>query len=1318
MLSTSPKVFISYSHDSPEHAQAVLDFSARLREDGVETVLDRYTKHPEDGWPRWMMRHIRDADYVLMICTERYYLRVMGDESPGQGMGVRWEGHLILQHVYERGTMTGKFIPLILDETSRRFIPDPFRAFTTYNIRDDSSYEDLYKRLTDQANEPPAVAGKLKQLDAVSCKWQDTPPPVLIRVPRLPRHYVRRAREFDALKRQVFRGEAPQVGVIGAGSQVAVQGMAGIGKTVLAAALCRDPDVAARFLDGVIWLTLGQGPNVERRQADLYLCFGDSQPEFRDVESGRMALSRLLADKKCLLVLDDVWSVADARAFDVVGSGGVLLITTRDAGIVRQFGAASVSVDVMEEAHCLALLASASGRDSDALPKICWEIVRECGNLPLAVALVGGMAMGIADPWEQILARLRSSLIHRIQQESPENPFHVNLLRAIEASIDVLSDDYTGRYGEMGIFPEDAHVPEVTLRLLWVSDDFDELDLSTMLRDLTDKSLLFRDEHGHYFIHDIQRAYLRGPQADLAVAHAKLVSAYRERCPKGWASGPEDGYFFDHLLYHHCELGRYDEAFSIVTDLLWLTRQLERAGVPAVLQDCEELLNSTHANEETREVSRVIADTFRLSAHVIEKHPERFPEQLLARLSISRCSSLSPLADAIRTAKKETWLDPVFPSFHQAGGRLVRVIDLLAPAKSIFFLSCGRILIASGHCLLQYDRESGVFMGELASHTAEVASATSCCDGALIASSYQDGTLILTESSSNTEVRRTRAPHSFLANLVEIPGSNLLAGSLNGEVWIIDTDDASFSQLPVGHTASVNAIAVTTCGTRIASGGEDREIRVWNRVSEALELTLRMPEQDAGGMKLLGSPTSLAIAPDGSRLIAANGSWGPIRTWDLNTGQELESVGGVDDYSIAIQLASDGRRLIVGGHFKWVTTIDTGIKTAENIHVRIWDLGTGSAEEELTGHTSSISGLATCDEGLLLSSSRDSTVRLWNLNADSSAQRTAWSKPGNATTRGVEVLHFHPTEPLVLAGSKSEVILFSREDGKRVNHFPKPRDRGAATEIDGMCFSPSGRVLIAIGLEYSEGKRTTLIEEYDHHNGDLLRVFQGTLEVDDMVAYFKGFEVVAGGKYVVAVGPQFKDGPFTMNQAIAVWSVESGEIVRIIDVPTPNHGKPFASPSEWTTAVSFDGSYYVSSTAEDEFRVCFVNDGFLAKPVGEHDGWVAGATVLSRSGLLVSAGGHDETIRAWSLAGAELVWEWTEQAAQLLASSPSERYLVIATGCGKVRIVSVANGSEVASFRLDASASAVRVHPRQPLIAVGDVTGRAHVFCIRNCADW
>lgn len=47
----------------------------------------------------------------------------------------------------------------------------------------------------------------------------------------------------------------------GQAQKVGVQGMGGLGKTVLAAALARDNDVRRQFPDGIIWLKVGINPD-------------------------------------------------------------------------------------------------------------------------------------------------------------------------------------------------------------------------------------------------------------------------------------------------------------------------------------------------------------------------------------------------------------------------------------------------------------------------------------------------------------------------------------------------------------------------------------------------------------------------------------------------------------------------------------------------------------------------------------------------------------------------------------------------------------------------------------------------------------------------------------------------------------------------------------------------------------------------------------------------------------------------------------------------------------------------------------------------
>jgi hypothetical protein len=145
------EVFISYSWDSEEHVRTVLDLSNRLRSEGVDCVLDQYEESPPEGWPRWMDRKIRDAKFVLMICAENYYKRVMGDAAAGEGLGVRWEGGLIYQYIYNAGSRNTKFVPVLFRREDQAFIPTPLQGATHYVVNTVDGYDKLYARLINRA---------------------------------------------------------------------------------------------------------------------------------------------------------------------------------------------------------------------------------------------------------------------------------------------------------------------------------------------------------------------------------------------------------------------------------------------------------------------------------------------------------------------------------------------------------------------------------------------------------------------------------------------------------------------------------------------------------------------------------------------------------------------------------------------------------------------------------------------------------------------------------------------------------------------------------------------------------------------------------------------------------------------------------------------------------------------------------------------------------------------------------------------------------------------------------------------------------------
>jgi hypothetical protein len=163
-MSDNIRVFISYSHDSPEHAQRVLALSERLRNDGIDAHVDQYINGtPLGGWARWMLDEVEKADFVLLVCTETYYRRFRGHEEPNKGKGADWEGALITQDLYDARSQTVKFVPILFDFGDERYIPEPLRPFTHYTLNSEPAYEQLYDFLLGQAGVEPGGLGIVRR---------------------------------------------------------------------------------------------------------------------------------------------------------------------------------------------------------------------------------------------------------------------------------------------------------------------------------------------------------------------------------------------------------------------------------------------------------------------------------------------------------------------------------------------------------------------------------------------------------------------------------------------------------------------------------------------------------------------------------------------------------------------------------------------------------------------------------------------------------------------------------------------------------------------------------------------------------------------------------------------------------------------------------------------------------------------------------------------------------------------------------------------------------------------------------------------------
>jgi len=80
-----------------------------------------------------------------MVCTATYLRRVEGNEEPGIGHGVLWEGRLIKRHLYDAGSVSSKFVPVLFADGSDAHVPVPVAGATIYRIETPEGYEALLR---------------------------------------------------------------------------------------------------------------------------------------------------------------------------------------------------------------------------------------------------------------------------------------------------------------------------------------------------------------------------------------------------------------------------------------------------------------------------------------------------------------------------------------------------------------------------------------------------------------------------------------------------------------------------------------------------------------------------------------------------------------------------------------------------------------------------------------------------------------------------------------------------------------------------------------------------------------------------------------------------------------------------------------------------------------------------------------------------------------------------------------------------------------------------------------------------------------------
>jgi TIR domain len=151
----SPKAFITYSWDSPEHRTWVGQLATRLRQNGVDTILDHWDLKPGHDRFAFMESSVADSNFVLVVCTERY-----AEKANGRTGGVGYEATIITPELAGKVRQT-KFVPVLREGDWDNAVPRWLKSRIGFDLRgteyDEAQYEELVRHLHNATDAPPPV---------------------------------------------------------------------------------------------------------------------------------------------------------------------------------------------------------------------------------------------------------------------------------------------------------------------------------------------------------------------------------------------------------------------------------------------------------------------------------------------------------------------------------------------------------------------------------------------------------------------------------------------------------------------------------------------------------------------------------------------------------------------------------------------------------------------------------------------------------------------------------------------------------------------------------------------------------------------------------------------------------------------------------------------------------------------------------------------------------------------------------------------------------------------------------------------------------
>ncbi|XP_065793438.1 apoptotic protease-activating factor 1 isoform X2 [Muntiacus reevesi] len=926
----------------------------------------------------------------------------------------------IMDHMISNGVLTVSEEEKVKNEPTQRqraamlikmiLKKDNYSYISFYNALLHEGYKDLAALLhggipvVSSSDGKDSVSGITSYVKTVLCEGG---------VPQRPVVFVTRKKLVNAIQQKLSK-------LNGEPGWVTIYGMAGCGKSVLAAEAVRDHSFLEDcFPGGVHWVSVGKQDKSGLLMKLQNLCarldqdesFSQRLPLNIEEAKDRLRILMLRKHPRSLLILDDIWDPWVLKAFD---NQCQILLTTRDKSVTDSVMGPKYVVPVesgLGKEKGLEILSLFVNMKKTDLPEQAHSIIQECKGSPLVVSLIGALLRDFPNRWEYYLRQLQNKQFKRIRKSSSYD--YEALDEAMSISVEMLREDIKDYYTDLSIFQKDVKVPTKVLCILW---DLETEEVEDILQEFVNKSLLFCDRNGKsflYYLHDLQVDFLTEKnRSQLQDLHKKMVTQFQRHHRLHSLSPDQEDcmYWYNFLAYHMASANMHKELCALMFSLDWIKAKTELVGPAHLIHEFVEYRHILDEKDGTD--CENFQEFLSLNGHLLGRQP--FPN--IVQLGLCELETSEVYRQAKLQAKQEVdngmlYLEWVNKKNMKNLSRLVVRPHTDAVYHACFSEDGQRIASCGADKTLQvFKAETGEKLLEIKAHDDEVLCCAFSADDRFIATCSVDKKVKIWNSMTG-ELVRIYDEHSEQVNCCHFTNNSnhlLLATGSNDyflKLWDLNQEECRNTMF--GHTNSVSHCRFSPDDQVLASCSADGTLKLWD-VKSANErksinvkqffLNSEEPQED---LEVIVKCCSWSA--DGARIMVA--AKNKVFLWETKKvcknsatvlKQEMDVV--FQENEVAVLAVDNIRRLqLINGNTGQVDYLTEAQVSCcclspnlqylafggEDGAIQILELLNNRIFQSRNGHKSTVRHVQfTADGKTLISSSDDSAVQIWNWQSE------------------------------------------------------------------------------------------------------------------------------------------------------------------------------------------------------------------------------------------------------------------------------------------------------------------------------------------------